>query len=71
VDDIEDDAQLRRGSPAAHKIYGIPQTINTANYVFFLAYRELFALRQAVIHGNDIEGIVTGVSDLLRSLFAC
>jgi geranylgeranyl diphosphate synthase, type III len=29
----------------AHKIYGIPQTINTANYVYFLAYQELFSLR--------------------------
>lgn len=28
-----------------HKVYGVPQTINTANYVYFLAYRELFALR--------------------------
>ncbi|KAG6917241.1 hypothetical protein DXG01_003273 [Tephrocybe rancida] len=45
VDDIEDDSQLRRGQPVAHKIYGVPQTINTANYVFFLAYQELFALR--------------------------
>ncbi|KAI0764359.1 terpenoid synthase [Trametes elegans] len=48
VDDIEDDAQLRRGVPVAHKIYGIPQTINTANYVYFLAYQELFALRSGV-----------------------
>ncbi|PPQ75032.1 hypothetical protein CVT26_011930 [Gymnopilus dilepis] len=45
VDDIEDDSQLRRGKPVAHKIYGVPQTINTANYVYFLAYQELFALR--------------------------
>ncbi|KDR77352.1 hypothetical protein GALMADRAFT_246737 [Galerina marginata CBS 339.88] len=45
VDDIEDDSQLRRGKPVTHKIYGIPQTINTANYVYFLAYQELFALR--------------------------
>ncbi|KAF8058582.1 isoprenoid synthase domain-containing protein [Lyophyllum atratum] len=45
VDDIEDDSQLRRGQPVAHKIYGVPQTINTANYVFFLAYQELFTLR--------------------------
>ncbi|TFK86420.1 terpenoid synthase [Polyporus arcularius HHB13444] len=45
IDDIEDDAQLRRGVPVAHKIYGVPQTINSANYVYFLAYRELFALR--------------------------
>lgn len=25
----------------AHKIYGVPQTINSANYVYFLAYQEL------------------------------
>ncbi|KAI0628363.1 terpenoid synthase [Trametes polyzona] len=48
VDDIEDDAQLRRGVPVSHKIYGIPQTINSANYVYFLAYQELFALRSGV-----------------------
>ncbi|KAI1785280.1 terpenoid synthase [Ganoderma leucocontextum] len=48
VDDIEDDAQLRRGVPVAHKVYGIPQTINSANYVYFLAYQELFALRSGV-----------------------
>jgi len=46
LDDIEDDASLRRGHPVAHKIYGIPQTINTANYVYFLAYEELFSLRR-------------------------
>ncbi|EIM80708.1 terpenoid synthase [Stereum hirsutum FP-91666 SS1] len=45
IDDIEDDSQLRRGQPVAHKIYGIPQTINAANYVYFLAFRELFLLR--------------------------
>ncbi|EGO26372.1 hypothetical protein SERLADRAFT_447591 [Serpula lacrymans var. lacrymans S7.9] len=47
VDDIEDDSQLRRGMPVAHKIYGIPQTINTANYVYFLAYQELACLRHS------------------------
>ncbi|KIJ66066.1 hypothetical protein HYDPIDRAFT_87429 [Hydnomerulius pinastri MD-312] len=41
VDDIEDDSELRRGKPVAHRIYGIPQTINTANYVYFLAYQEV------------------------------
>ncbi|KAJ7182659.1 isoprenoid synthase domain-containing protein [Mycena crocata] len=44
VDDIQDDSQLRRGAPVTHKIYGVPQTINTANYVYFLAYQELMAL---------------------------
>ncbi|KIJ51381.1 hypothetical protein M422DRAFT_58906 [Sphaerobolus stellatus SS14] len=45
MDDVEDDSQLRRGQPVAHKIYGIPQTINSSNYVYFLAYKQLFALR--------------------------
>lgn len=63
VDDIEDDSQLRRGRPVAHKIYGIPQTINTANYVYFLAYEELHALRRAGNFGTsrdvDLDAIVT------------
>jgi hypothetical protein len=47
----------------AHKIYGIPQTINTANYVFFLAYKELFALRNRgteTTPDKDLDAIVTG-----------
>ncbi|KAH9856755.1 terpenoid synthase [Lenzites betulinus] len=54
VDDIEDDAQLRRGVPVAHKIYGIPQTINSANYVYFLAYQELFSLRAGTAVDEDV-----------------
>ena len=37
VDDIEDNSKLRRGIPVAHSIYGIPHTLNTANYVYILA----------------------------------
>ncbi|RDB20687.1 Geranylgeranyl pyrophosphate synthase [Hypsizygus marmoreus] len=61
VDDIEDDSQLRRGQPVAHKIYGVPQTINTANYVFFLAYQELFTLRgrESGSGTPDLDAIVT------------
>jgi len=60
VDDIEDDSQLRRGSPVAHKIYGVPQTINSANYAYFLAYHELFDLRDATTDPSvDIDRIVT------------
>ncbi|KAH9925948.1 terpenoid synthase [Epithele typhae] len=54
VDDIEDDAQLRRGAPVAHKIYGVPQTINSANYVYFKAYQELFALRSGIGHDEEM-----------------
>ncbi|KAG2067967.1 terpenoid synthase [Suillus decipiens] len=45
INDIKYDSQLRRGIPVAHKIYGIPQTINTANYVYCLANHRLLALR--------------------------
>ncbi|EIN06618.1 terpenoid synthase [Punctularia strigosozonata HHB-11173 SS5] len=57
VDDIEDDSQLRRGAPVAHKIYGIPQTINSANYVYFLAYQELASLRTS--SSIDLDKMVT------------
>lgn len=64
LDDIEDDAQLRRGQPATHKIYGIPQTINTANYVYFSAYKELSKLRRP--GGGKDENVVrvAGTGDL-------
>ncbi|KAI7901604.1 geranylgeranyl pyrophosphate synthase [Cokeromyces recurvatus] len=45
IDDVEDDSVLRRGAPAAHHIYGIPQTINCANYVYFLALNEITKLK--------------------------
>ncbi|KAG2347359.1 terpenoid synthase [Suillus weaverae] len=62
IDDIEDDAQLRRGQPVTHKIYGVPQTINTANYVYFLAYKELAKLRRQCEDGGEARA--GGVRDL-------
>ena len=44
IDDIEDDSLLRRGVPVAHKIYGVPATINSANYVYFTALQEAINL---------------------------
>ncbi|ETW74742.1 hypothetical protein HETIRDRAFT_331862, partial [Heterobasidion irregulare TC 32-1] len=58
IDDIEDDSQLRRGQPVAHKIYGIPQTINAANYAYFLAYQELFSLRRLLYSNTELDRIV-------------
>ncbi|GMT23794.1 hypothetical protein PFISCL1PPCAC_15091 [Pristionchus fissidentatus] len=37
IDDIEDDSVLRRGLPVTHSIFGAPRTINSANYVYFVA----------------------------------
>lgn len=47
IDDVEDNSLLRRGLPVAHSLYGIPQTINSANYVYFCALEELQKLRNA------------------------
>ena len=44
VDDVEDFSILRRGVPVAHSIFGTAQTINSANYVYFLALQELSKL---------------------------
>lgn len=41
IDDIEDNSVLRRGQPCAHLIYGIPQTINSANYIYFEALHDI------------------------------
>lgn len=44
VDDVQDNSQLRRGFPVAHAIFGVPQTINSANYIYFAALRDLVQL---------------------------
>ena len=44
VDDIEDNSKMRRGMPVAHSIFGIPSTMNCANYVYFLALEKCHSL---------------------------
>ncbi|KAJ1957578.1 hypothetical protein IWQ62_005058 [Dispira parvispora] len=46
IDDVEDDSQLRRGIPVAHKIFGVPATINSANYVYFMALQEILKMKK-------------------------
>jgi len=41
VDDIEDNSVLRRGIPVANSIFGVAQTLNSANYVYFKAMQDL------------------------------
>ncbi|KAI8365948.1 geranylgeranyl pyrophosphate synthase [Radiomyces spectabilis] len=59
IDDVEDDSVLRRGVPAAHHLYGVPQTINCANYVYFLALAEITKL-------NDPQMVVIYTEELLN-----
>ncbi|KAI0509393.1 isoprenoid synthase domain-containing protein [Xylaria bambusicola] len=44
IDDVEDNSELRRGLPVAQHLYGVAQTINSANCVYFHALRELSKL---------------------------
>jgi geranylgeranyl pyrophosphate synthase len=61
MDDVEDNSELRRGEPVAHTIYGVPQTINTANYVYFQAIQELLKLQ----HTSSEKGKGKGKEDLI------
>ena len=45
LDDIEDGSERRRGVPAAHKVFGEALTINSANYVYFVALEKVVAVR--------------------------
>ncbi|KAK5135864.1 hypothetical protein LTR08_004513 [Meristemomyces frigidus] len=47
IDDVEDSSSLRRGVPVAHHIFGPAQTINSANYIYFCALKELMKLGNA------------------------
>uniref|UniRef100_F1L5V7 Geranylgeranyl pyrophosphate synthase n=1 Tax=Ascaris suum TaxID=6253 RepID=F1L5V7_ASCSU len=44
IDDIEDSSILRRGIPVAHSVYGVARTINTGNYVYFVALSKCLQL---------------------------
>src|SRR5215471_1007260 len=59
VDDVEDSSILRRGVPVAHNIFGTPQTINSANYVYFLALEEVQKL-------HNLSAIDVYVKELLN-----
>jgi len=61
---VEDNSELRRGIPVSHLVYGVPQTINTANYVYFLAVQELLALDSN--KGGELLRTVTGGSRVFR-----
>lgn len=38
VDDIQDDAEERRGDVALHRRYGMPVALNTGNWMYFVAF---------------------------------
>ncbi len=38
IDDIEDEATVRRGAPALHHLHGVPVALNTGNWMYFWAF---------------------------------
>ncbi|OGM42653.1 hypothetical protein ABOM_008444 [Aspergillus bombycis] len=46
IDDIQDSSKLRRGIPVAHSVFGVAQTINSANYAYFAAQEKLRELNR-------------------------
>lgn len=52
IDDIEDGSELRRGRPSSHMVYGVPLTINAANYVYFLGIRQLIEMSDVKVPGH-------------------
>ena len=67
IDDMEDNSTLRCGIPAAHHIYGLPLTINAANYVYFLAMHKALRLEHPQA-ANLVVGRLAFASSLPLSL---
>jgi len=62
IDDIQDGSELRRGQPVAHAIFGVAQTINSANYAYFIALERVLALN----HPKAVEVFTEQLLELHR-----
>lgn len=52
---------LTLNAPAAHKVFGVAQTLNSANYVYFLAFQKLAKIKN-VRRGVVVEQCIIGRS---------
>ncbi|KAI1495578.1 isoprenoid synthase domain-containing protein [Biscogniauxia marginata] len=59
LDDVEDNSPLRRGFPAAHVVFGINQTINSANLLIFKALKAAESLSPLAVR-IFIERLIDG-----------
>ncbi|KAL1740585.1 isoprenoid synthase domain-containing protein [Schizophyllum fasciatum] len=67
LDDIEDNSDTRRGQPAAHIVYGVPQTMNAGNYACAKVYADVKQLESfRTTKETSLEDILT---EELLSLF--
>jgi geranylgeranyl pyrophosphate synthase len=66
LDDIEDQSPLRRGKPATHTIYGQGQTINSANHMYAMAFKEVRKLTNSncldIFSGMKSSDIFQGIA---------
>ncbi|KAF3931012.1 Dimethylallyltranstransferase [Dactylellina cionopaga] len=71
IDDIEDNSSLRRGFPSTHMLYGIPQAINAANYLFATSLQEVQKLGPAAveIYTDELRNLHIGQGLDLHSSF--
>lgn len=63
IDDIEDSSALRRGKPCAHKIYGVPLTINSGNLMYFVALQK--AIELSKLHLEDLANLLCKTNKIL------
>jgi len=54
VDDIQDDAEVRRGAPALHRVIGTPRALNTGNWLYFVALSRLDELPLDAEHARSL-----------------
>ncbi|KAI0398029.1 putative geranylgeranyl diphosphate synthase [Xylariaceae sp. FL0594] len=57
LDDLQDGSQLRRGKPSTHTVFGLAQTVNSANYHFLIALEEMQKLGDTQSMGIFMEEV--------------
>ncbi|CAH2241852.1 jg16241 [Pararge aegeria aegeria] len=75
VDDVQDSANIRRGIPTAHRIYGVPITLNATMHIILLSLKEIMKLgpKASEIYVQDfLEALRGQGTDLYwRENFVC
>ncbi|KAL4935889.1 hypothetical protein BDV06DRAFT_228397 [Aspergillus oleicola] len=65
LDDLEDGSELRRGRPSTHTIFGLAQTINSANYQLIHALQKVHKLgdpQSLVVFIEELHNLYVGQS---------
>jgi len=65
VDDIQDDAVLRRGAPALHRVYGTARALNAGNWLYFWPARIVERMNLPVEVERDLLRLID------RTLWRC